>query len=61
MLLSHPAIVDSALTRETWTALDVSAAFDDVLRARMQPCGQLTYMDSRITEPELTEFAGVSQ
>lgn len=61
MLLSHPAIVDSALTRQTWTPLDVSAAFDDVLRARMQPCGQLTYMDSRSAEPELTEFAGVSQ
>lgn len=58
MLLSHPAVVDSALTRESWTALDVSAAFDDVLRARMQPYGQLAFTNSRITEPELTEFAG---
>ncbi|MGJ3190131.1 SDR family NAD(P)-dependent oxidoreductase [Paenarthrobacter sp. FR1] len=61
MVLSHPAIVDSALTRETWTPLDVSAAFDDVLRDRMQPCGQLTYVDSRSIDPELTEFAGASQ
>ena len=61
MLMSHPTVVDSPLTRESWTALDVSAAFDDVLRAKMQPYGQLTYTDTRFIEPELIEFEGVRQ
>ena len=58
MLMSHPAVVESPLTRDSWTVLDVDAAFNDVLRARLQPYGHLVYTNSDFIEPELTEFGG---
>ncbi|MFP3579304.1 SDR family NAD(P)-dependent oxidoreductase [Arthrobacter sp. SIMBA_036] len=61
MLLSHPGILDAPLTRESWTPRDVNAAFDDVLRAKMQPSGQLIYTDSHSPSPDLIEFAGANQ
>lgn len=38
-LVAHPAVVKPALARESWTADDVAAAFDETLAARQSPLG----------------------
>lgn len=49
-LLTHPALLSAPLYRESWTASDIAAAFDEVLADRLQPVG-LYYVDSTVVPP----------
>ena len=55
-LMTHPQILDQPLVRDEWTVRDVQAAFDEVLRDRLQPFGVLTHTAAEEIEPDTLNF-----